>query len=77
MSYTFLEVGDLGAIVAFFIGLAAVVSFLISLFIAFIIKVVREHDDVTKVTRKEFWLTVLLVMVCCSIVTGMICGGLI
>ena len=55
---TFLEVGNLGGLVAMIIGIMVVGSLVISLVISMIIKAVYESKDNRKFTSKQFWQTV-------------------
>jgi quinol-cytochrome oxidoreductase complex cytochrome b subunit len=71
-----LEVGDLTGLVVMIVGILFLVCFIVSLIFAFIIKVVREAGG-DKITRREFWLSFILVFLACAIITGLICSGLI
>lgn len=73
---TFLEVGDLGGLVAMIFGIIAIVLFVISLVIAAITKVIYEWNNEKKFTAGKFWLTVLICMLIGGLISGFICGGM-
>lgn len=72
---TLLEVGGLEGLVAMIIliiiGIAAAVSLVITVFV----KLIYESKDGRKFSKKQFWLTMLISMLICGLISGAICGG--
>lgn len=73
---TLLEVGGLEGLVAFIIlmilGVAAVVSLVVTVFV----KLIYESKDGRKFSKKQFWMTMLISMLICALISGVVCGGM-
>lgn len=76
MPLTLLEVGNLRGVFAMIVAMIAGVSFIVAVVIAFIIKVVYESKDNRTYSKKQFWQTVIIILLICGLISGMICGGL-
>jgi len=70
-----LEVGNLEGVVVMIVAMIAVASFVISLVVAGIFKLIYESKDGRKLTKGQFWRTVLVCLLICGLISGMICGG--
>ncbi|CDN74233.1 hypothetical protein ACH34E_06575 [Elizabethkingia anophelis] len=75
-SLTILEVGGLGGIVVMIISMIVVVAFVFGLVVAAIMKLIYESGGDKKYSKSNFWLTVLIVMLICGLISGVICGGM-
>lgn len=73
---TFLEVGNLGGLVAMIIAMIVVVSFVVAIVLTFIIKAFYESKDNRIYSKKQFWQTVLIILLICGLISGMVCGGM-
>ena len=73
---TLLEVGNLGGLVAMIIAMMIGVSFIIAIVVTFIIKAVYESKDNRTYSKKQFWQTVIIILLICGLISGMICGGM-
>ncbi len=75
-SLIILEVGGLGGLVAFIIGIILVVAFFVSLVVTIFIKLIYESKDGRQFSKSQFWQTMLISMLICGLISGVICGGM-
>lgn len=75
-SLIILEVGGLGGLVAFIIGIILVVAFFVSLVVTVFIKLIYESKDGRQFSKSQFWQTMLISMLICGLISGVICGGM-
>lgn len=68
-----LEVGDLGGVVVMIVAIIAIVSFITSLIVAGIYKLIYESGGTKKLSKNNFWMVVLVCLMICGIISGMIC----
>ncbi len=73
---TFLEVGNLGGLVAMIIGIMLIAAFVISLFITVFVKLIYESKDGRKFSKSQFWQTMFICLLICGLISGIICGGM-
>lgn len=73
---TFLEVGNLGGLVAMIIGIMLIAAFVISLFITAFVKLIYESKDGRKFSKSQFWQTMFICLLICGLISGIICGGI-
>lgn len=73
---TLLEVGGLEGLVAVIILMILAVAFVVSLVITVFVKLIYESKDGRKFSKKQFWLTVLISMLICGLISGVVCGGM-
>ena len=73
---TLLEVGGLEGLVAMIILMILAVAFLVSSVVAVFAKLIYEIKDGRKFSKGQFWITVLISMLICGLISGAVCGGM-
>ena len=73
---TLLEVGGLEGLVAMIILIILGVAAFVSLVVTVFVKLIYESKDGKKFSRKQFWMTMLISMLICGLISGVVCGGM-
>ncbi|MCU7614511.1 hypothetical protein N0B16_08675 [Chryseobacterium sp. GMJ5] len=73
---TLLEVGGLEGLVAIIILIIIFVAASVSFMLTMIIKIWYENNDGRKFSKKQFWMTMLISMLICGLISGVVCGGM-
>ena len=61
--------GGLGGLVAMIVAMIAGVSFIISLGVAGIFKAIYESKDGRKLSKGQFWMTVMVCLLICGLIS--------